>query len=61
MVQTFEDFISSYPALVFEKGQTVLLKDEVPKGTYIIESGIIKTYTINDSGEERIVSKTSAG
>lgn len=61
MPQAFEDFITSYPALVFEKGQTVLLKDEVPKGTYIIESGIIKTYTINDSGEERIVSIDTKG
>lgn len=50
-----------YPSLVFEKGQTVLLKDEVPKGTYIIESGIIKTYTITTSGEERIISIDSAG
>ncbi|MES2630655.1 MAG: Crp/Fnr family transcriptional regulator [Patescibacteria group bacterium] len=61
MAQVFEQFIASYPSLVFEKGQTVLLKDEVPKGTYIIESGIIKTYTINEAGEERIVSIDSKG
>jgi len=61
MVQAFEQFIASYPSLVFEKGQTVLLKDEVPKGTYIIESGIIKTYTINQAGEERIVSIDTKG
>jgi len=61
MVQAFEQFIASYPSLVFEKGQTVLLKDEVPKGTYVIESGIIKTYTINDTGEERIVSIDTKG
>jgi len=46
---------------VFEKGQTVLLQDEVPKGTYIIESGIIKTYTISASGEERIISIDTKG
>lgn len=61
VVQAFEQFIASYPALIFEKGQTVLLKDEVPKGTYVIESGIIKTYTINDAGEERIVSIDTKG
>jgi|GEM_PF-2225668 len=61
MVQAFEQFIASYPSLVFEKGQTVLLKDEIPKGTYVIESGIIKTYTINDSGEERIISIDTKG
>lgn len=47
--------------LVFEKGQTVLLKGDVPKGTYIIESGIIKTYTITSGGEERIISIDSKG
>lgn len=58
---SFERFLSTYPTLVFEKGQTVLLKDEVPKGTYIIESGIIKTYTITPEGEERIISIDTAG
>ena len=61
MVQTFEQFLASYPSIVFEKGQTVLLKDEVPKGTYVIESGIIKTYTINEAGEERIISIDTKG
>lgn len=61
MAQAFEEFITTYPLLVFEKGQTVLLKDEVPKGTYVIESGIIKTYTISETGEERIVSIDTKG
>ena len=39
----------------------MLLQDEVPKGTYIIESGIIKTYTISASGEERIISIDTKG
>jgi CRP-like cAMP-binding protein len=61
VVQNFEQFTASYPSIIFEKGQTVLLKDEVPKGTYIIESGIIKTYTINAAGEERIISIDTKG
>lgn len=60
-VTPFDHFLSAYPTLAFEKGQTVLLKDEVPKGTYIIESGIIKTYTITASGEERIISIDTKG
>lgn len=58
---SFERFVSNYPLLVFEKGQTVLLKDEVPKGAYIIESGIIKTYAITSAGEERIISIDASG
>lgn len=33
----------------------------MPKGTYIIESGIIKTYTITSSGEEHIISIDTKG
>lgn len=47
--------------LVFEKGQTILLKDEVPEGTYVIESGIVKTYAITPDGNERIISIDAAG
>lgn len=54
--QTFEQFLEAYPSKVFEKGQLILLKDEVPKGIYIIESGFIKTYSIGPNGEERIIS-----
>ena len=61
IITAFDRFLSAYPTLVFEKGQTVLLKDEVPKGTYIIESGIIKTYAITTSGEERIISIDTKG
>lgn len=60
-VTAFDRFLSAYPTLVFDKGQTVLLKDEVPKGTYIIDSGIIKTYAITASGEERIISIDTKG
>lgn len=58
---TFDTFLARFPSLVFKKGETVLLKDEVPKGTYVIASGIIKTYAIGNSGEERIISIDSKG
>lgn len=55
-MQTFEQFLEAYPSRVFKKGQLILLKDEVPKGVYVIESGFIKTYSIGPNGEERIIS-----
>lgn len=62
MVDTsFEHFLRVYPSMSFGKGQMVLLKDEIPKGAYIIESGIIKTYAITPTGEERIISIDVAG
>lgn len=61
MVRTFEQFLEQYPSRVFEKGQVILLKDEVPKGVYIIQSGFIKTYSIGPNGEERIITIDTKG
>lgn len=60
-MNAFDTFLEKYPLIVFEKGQMILLKDEIPKGVYIIASGLVKTYTINESGEERLISIDSKG
>lgn len=60
-MNAFDTFLSAYPLVTYEKGQVILLKDEVPKGVYIIASGLVKTYTINASGEERLISIDSKG
>jgi len=58
---TFDQFIAEYPAKTFEKGQTILLRDVVPTAVYVIESGLVKTYTITATGDERLVSIDSVG
>jgi CRP/FNR family transcriptional regulator len=58
---TFEQFIAKYPSKTFDKGQTILLKDVVPQAVYVIESGLVKTYTITAAGDERLVSIDSVG
>jgi CRP/FNR family transcriptional regulator len=55
-MDTFKQFISHYPQQPFKKGETILLKGERPKGVYILESGLIKTYSITKTGDERLVS-----
>jgi len=32
------------------------LNDEVPRGVYVVESGLVKTYTISPNGAERMIS-----
>ncbi len=61
MRQTLEQFLQQYPSYTYEKGQVILLKDEVPKGMYLIESGFVKTYLIGPNGEERIVAIDTKG
>lgn len=60
-MNAFDTFLEEYPLIAFEKGQVILLKDEIPKGVYIIASGLVKTYTITTNGEERLISIDSKG
>lgn len=60
-MQTFRQFTSSYPLKIFDKGQVILLQGDVPKMVHLIEQGIVKTYTINANGEERLVLFSSEG
>lgn len=53
-MDSFDSFIASYPSETFEKGQTILLKDAIPRAVYVIESGLVKSYTISATGEQRI-------
>jgi CRP/FNR family cyclic AMP-dependent transcriptional regulator len=51
----FQQFVNQYELKTYEKGQIILLKDESPKGAYIIQSGLVKTYTITSGGTERLI------
>jgi len=39
----------------FKKSSVLLYQGEAPRMAYIIKSGVIKAYTINNAGEEKIV------
>lgn len=54
-MKNFQQFIAKYPAQSFKKGETILLKGDKPRGMYIVESGLVKVYTITNSGDERLV------
>lgn len=45
----------------FKKGSVLLYQGEVPRMAYVIKSGTIKVYTINNAGEEQIVTFHSDG
>ena len=52
---SFRQFIASFPARTYQKGETIMLKGDIPKAVYVVETGIVKSYTINSSGDERLV------
>ena len=54
-MNSFRQFIANYPSRTFKKGSTILLKDDIPKDMHVIESGLVKVYTITAGGDERLV------
>lgn len=52
----FKQFLSHYPLETYEKGRTILLGGDTPRGVYIVESGLVKTYAISADGEEQLIS-----
>lgn len=51
----FQKFMARYPLRVCRKGETILLKDDTPPGMFVIESGLVKVYTITNGGDERLI------
>lgn len=60
-METFAKLIERYPLEAFAKGQTILLKEDRPKAVYIIETGIVRAYSITRDGAERLVAIHAKG
>lgn len=54
-MNSFRQFLAQHPTQSFKKGETILLKGDTPPGMYVIESGLVKVYTITNGGDERLV------
>jgi len=48
--------LDNYSWRQFKKGQTILFQGEVPRYTYVVKSGIVRTYNISANGDEQIIS-----
>ena len=60
-MDAFKQFIAKYPSRTYKKGETILLKGDRPKTMFIIESGMVKTYSLTVNGDERLVSIDKEG
>jgi CRP-like cAMP-binding protein len=58
-MDTLKEFLSKYPSKSFDKGETILLRGDVPDAVHVIESGYVKTYSIASNGDERMISVDS--
>lgn len=61
MVPTFNQLMTEFPSKPFFKGETLLLKSEVPKHAYVVEKGIVEAYDITPDGAERQIALLTQG
>lgn len=48
-----KNFYEQYPVRRFQKGEIILVQGEVPKSTYVIKKGVVKSYNLTSQGEEK--------
>lgn len=50
-----DSFLVQYPVKAYKKGEIILFQGEAPRSTYVVKSGIIKSYNISVGGDEKPV------
>ena len=52
-IDPFRLFLQKYHTRKFEKGELILVQGETPDCAYVIKKGVVKTYNLTASGEEK--------
>jgi CRP/FNR family transcriptional regulator len=52
-MRDYKDFLRKYRVKYYAKGEVILNQSESPEGAYIIKSGVVKSYDLTLSGEEK--------
>lgn len=56
-----QEFYDRYTVKRFLKGEIILVQGEVPKSTYIVKKGVVKSYNLTAQGEEKPIDFNLAG
>jgi CRP-like cAMP-binding protein len=59
--QNLKAHFSTLDKKSFRAGDMIFYQGEVPRGVYVVKTGIVKAYTISQNGEERIVDFNADG
>lgn len=57
---TLQKFLNNFRAVDYERGQIILFQGEIPRNAYIIKSGCVKVYNIDEAGREQLIYFLSA-
>jgi CRP-like cAMP-binding protein len=55
-LEKLQAFVNQLHVQRFQKGEIILVQEEIPRCAYIIKSGVIKTYNLTSQGEEKPIS-----
>ena len=50
-----QTFLNTYMAKAYNKGEILIFQGEVPRKAYVVKSGVIKVYNLNQNGDEKPV------
>jgi CRP/FNR family transcriptional regulator len=49
-------FLDNYPVRTYKKGEIIVFQGEAPRHTLLVKSGVIKSYNLSVSGDEKPIS-----
>jgi CRP/FNR family transcriptional regulator len=54
-------FLDKYPVRKISKGEIIIFQGEEPRSSYVVKSGVVKTYNLSVNGDEKPVGFETAG
>jgi CRP/FNR family cyclic AMP-dependent transcriptional regulator len=51
-----QSFLDSYPVRSYKKGEIVIFQGEAPRQTFVVKSGVVKSYNLSVNGDEKPMS-----
>ncbi len=55
-IMEFEKFLEQFRIVHYDKGEIILRQGEIPQYAYAVKEGVVKTYNIDSTGDERPIS-----
>lgn len=49
-------FLDSYPVRSYKKGEIIIFQGEAPRQTFVVKSGVVKSYNLSVNGDEKPMS-----
>jgi CRP/FNR family cyclic AMP-dependent transcriptional regulator len=51
-----QNFLESYPVRSYKKGEIIIFQGEAPRQTFVVKTGVVKSYNLSVNGDEKPMS-----